>query len=629
MKNPAFQKMKLASILLAVTPMTQGQTDVLSEVIVSATRIEQPVEDVNASVQVISRDAIEGFSGRSIAEVLQFANGMMIRDTGSSATINLRGFDSDHTLILVDGMRRTEKYAGSNVNNISLEDVERIEIVRGSMSALYGSDALGGVVNIITRHASDHPETRAKLTLGTTDDGQRETALLHLSRSWTSIRGTHRIGMEAKYREPFRLDKDSVETDLREENRFFLNYDGRFKLASGAKVGLALEYTEQDDEGTGLDRFENPYDRFERETRYFVGGNYSRTVGDGMLDLNLGYGTSSATVNRGTTEDETTDFDQYQSELSYAWEAVENHFTNVGIGYRLDDVEISTLSRPVDRKVSHLFVQDQWAISDEVELTLGGRYDDYSDFGNTFNPRATLAWRPGDWAFRISHGTGFKAPTLLNLYMQDMVRGRYLIRGNENLEPEESRTTEAAVTHYFVKAQMEFIVHDSKLRGLITSQTTGMLVDDLAEMVYQNVDKAEITGAELRMDFNPMDNSRIHFGLEYLDTRDSVSDERLADRPRWQARIGIGRHIGKADVDLRIRHVKDFWAANPAPYAEPHDSSFTTASIHVGYQLSSALSLFGGVDNLFDKDMPDNMAFRGTPDDPGARYFYVGIKGMM
>ncbi|MCW8874150.1 MAG: TonB-dependent receptor [Gammaproteobacteria bacterium] len=609
--------------------MAHGQTGVLSEVIVSATRIEQPVEDVNASVQVISRDAIESFSGRSIAEVLQFANGMVIRDTGSSATINLRGFDSDHTLILVDGMRRTEKYAGSNVNNISLEDIERIEIVRGPMSALYGSDALGGVINIITRHAGDRPETRAKLTLGATDDGQRETALLHLSRSWASARGTHRIGMEAKYREPFRLDGDSIETDLREENRLFLNYGGRFKLDSGAKVGLVLEYVEQDDEGTGLDRFDNPYDRFERETRYFVGGNYSSTVGDGTLDLNLGYGTSSATVNRGTTEDETTDFDQYQSELSYAWEAVENHFTNVGVGYRLDDVEISTLSRPVDREISHFYAQDQWAISDKVELTVGGRYDDYSDFGDAFNPRATLAWRPGKWAFRISQGTGFKAPTLLNLYMQDMVRGRYLIRGNENLEPEESRTTEGAVTHYFDKGQVEFIVHDSKLTDLITSQATGNLVGGLAEVVYQNLDKAEISGAELRMDFKPTSDSRVHFGLEYLDARDSVSDERLADRPRWQARIGVGRRIGKADMDFRIRHVKDFWAADPVPYADSYDSSFTTASLHVDYKLSPALSFFGGVDNLFDRDMPDNMAFRGTPDDPGARYFYVGIKGTM
>lgn len=617
-----------ATLLFAASHTAWSETAGLDEVIVSATRTEQPVEDVNASVQVISRESIERFSGRSVAEVLQFATGMLVRDTGSSANVSLRGFDSGHTLILVDGMRRTEKYAGSNVNNLSLEDIERIEIVRGPMSALYGSEALGGVINIITRRAMDRPPTQAKLTLGGTGDGQRETALLHLSSGWASPRTRHRVGLEAKYREPFRVDKDSVDTDLREENRLFLNYDGRFTLDTGADMGLTLEYVEQDDKGVGLDRFGNPYDQLERETRYFVGGSYSDVVGAGLLDVNLGYGTSSATVNRGTAEDETTDFDQYQSELTYAWEAFEGHFFNVGAGYRYDDVEISTLSGAVDREVTHLFAQDQWSITDTVELTLGGRYDNYSDFGDTFNPRATLAWRPGDWGFRVSHGTGFRAPTLLNLYMQDMVRGAFLIRGNEDLKPEKSVTTEAAVTYRFRQGRVELIVHDSRLRDLVASQATGDLVNGRTELVYQNVDKATIRGAELLMDLMPSDVSRIHFGAEYIDARDTTLDERLTDRPRWQARIGASRHFGRTAIEFRVRHLEDFWAPDPGiPDAENYNSRFTTTSLHLDHRFSSSISLFGGVDNLFDRKMPDNMAFRGTPDDPGARYYYAGIKG--
>jgi outer membrane cobalamin receptor len=136
---------------LATANIAQAEESRLKDVFVSAARSEQSLDAVNASVEVINAEKIRTFAGRSLSEVLQYATGTLVRDSGSSSSFSLRGQDSDKTLILVDGLRRTEKYAGANLNNIQLEDVERIEIVRGSMSALYGSDALGGVINIITR----------------------------------------------------------------------------------------------------------------------------------------------------------------------------------------------------------------------------------------------------------------------------------------------------------------------------------------------------------------------------------------------------------------------------------------------------------------------------------------------
>ena len=130
-----------------------AETETNHQIMVTASRVEQAVVDVNASVQVITADQLKAYSGRSLSEVLQFATGTIVRDLGSSSSISIRGFENGHTLLLVNGLRRTEKYAGSNVNNIALENVERIEIVRGPMSSLYGSEALGGVINIITeRH---------------------------------------------------------------------------------------------------------------------------------------------------------------------------------------------------------------------------------------------------------------------------------------------------------------------------------------------------------------------------------------------------------------------------------------------------------------------------------------------
>ena len=598
----------------------------LAPLAVTATLSEQPVADVNASVQVIDRAQIEASGSRSLAEVLQYAHGAHVRDTGSGASISMRGFESGHTLVLVNGMRRTEKFAGSNVNNISLENVERIEIVRGPMSALYGSEALGGVINVITRRP-ERPQAEARLTLGATGDGQRETTIAHLSGAWAGAGSSHRLGLEAKRREPFRVDEDSEATDLREERRLFLNYDGRFEFASGASLALAAEYVDQDDEGVGVDRTGASYARFEEEQRYFLGATYATELGAGLFDLHLGHGGSSAKVNRGTAADETTEFDQYQAETTYARELGADHAVTLGAGYRLDEVEISTLARPVERKVAHAFLQDQWFLTDTVDLTLGGRYDRYNDFGETFNPRVTLAWRPAAWTLRASYGTGFKAPTLLQLYMQDMVRGRFLIRGNPDLDAETSRTLEAAVRYGFRRGHIELIAHRSRVADLVAAAPTGATVDGLSELVYQNVDEAEIDGVELIIGLLPADTTRLDAGLEYLDARDADSDERLTDRARWQARASLSQRLGSLTVTARVRHLRDFWSPDPnQPGAPNYNSNFTSAALHLDYALAAWMDLFAGVDNLFDAEMPDNMGFRGTPDDPGARYYYTGVK---
>lgn len=634
-KNNIGQIMKRANsatslskgVLLALVPVCFGQSlaadDTGHQIMVTASRTEQAVEDVNASVQVIDAEQLEAYSGRSLSEVLQFATGTVVRDLGSGSSISIRGFEYGHTLLLVDGLRRTEKYAGSNINNISLENVERIEIVRGPMSALYGSEALGGVINIITRKPTGEVRTSLKTSLGQAEGGQRESFLLHGSTEWGGERLGNRIGVELKRRRPFREDETSPVTDLNEEQRTFLTYEGTLDLNESDQLSLTAEYLEQDDSGLALGT--SYYERVEEETRYFLALKYSGLVGEGVLDIQAGYGSSDARVNRGTTQDETTKFDQRQIEADYAIQLTPRHMINAGLGYRLDDAEISTLSSRAERKVHDLFLQDQWDITDSVNLTLGARYDRYSDFGSTFNPRFMLSWRPRAWTFRAGYGQGFKAPTLLNLYMTDMVRGRYVIRGNANLQPEESRSFEAGVAYAFQRGRVELSLHDSKIDNLIDARLTGNTVGGRSEMLYQNVSKAEIQGIEAVTHWRLGGKSSARIGVEYLDARDATNGDRLTERPRWKATASVSRHFGPLRVEGRVRHTRDFWATYDRTVPN-HNSDYTTADLSLGYELNQDISLFGGINNLFDADLPENMAWRGTPDDPAARYYYAGVK---
>ncbi|TVT54502.1 MAG: TonB-dependent receptor [Sedimenticola thiotaurini] len=615
------------TVLLSLGPTYYSvgiaETETNHQIMVTASRVEQAVVDVNASVQVITADQLKAYSGRSLSEVLQFATGTIVRDLGSSSSISIRGFENGHTLLLVNGLRRTEKYAGSNVNNIALENVERIEIVRGPMSSLYGSEALGGVINIITRKPLDGNRTTLKATLGQAEGGERKTYIVHGSTEWNNDQFGNRIGVEVKRRKPFHEDTTSPVTDLLEEKRIFLTYEGTIRLNDVDELSLTAEYLEQNDSGIGQST--SFYDRIEEEERYFLALKYSGMVKEGLLDLHASLGSSDARVNRGTTLDETTKFDQQQIEADYAFEPLSGHMINTGIGYRLDDVEISTMSRKVERKVYDIFAQDQWDITDTVNLTLGARYDSYSDFGSTFNPRFMLSWRPDAWTFRLGYGTGFKAPTLLNLYMSDMIRGPYVIRGNPNLQSEESKTYEAGIAYSFNKGRVELSLHDSEIDNLISAELTGNNIGWRSESLYQNVNKAEIKGAEVVATLKIDSKSNTRISVEYLDARDMTTNDRLTDRPRWKASASINRQFGPMRIEGRVRYMRDFWATYDR-LVPNHNSDYTIMDVNMDYKVTKFISLFGGIDNLFNAEIPANMAWRGTPDDPGARYYYAGVK---
>ncbi len=638
-ENPpaVYRALVLGGLILGSTAVAaQSDPTRLDGVFITAARTEQSLEKVSASVEVISAERIQTFSGRSLSEVLQYATGALVKDSGSSSSFALRGQDSDKTLILVDGLRRTEKYAGANLNNIQLEDVERIEIVRGPMSALYGSDALGGVINVITRGAKKGTEFGLRAMAGATGDSQRETGILAGYGNWGGAELAHRISFETKRREPYRLpETDGRLTDLNQERRDFVSYRGDLKSGLG-RFDWGIELARQDDEGVGLGRTGSTYTKIEHEERAFGEAGYRGRVGAGELSLHLGYGESDARVNRGTTADELTLLKQTQVETQYAWAASDAHALVFGHAFRRDDADISTNSRRVARNANALFAQDNWQWTETLSASLGLRYDDYDDFGGKLTPRLALAWRPGNWTFRAGAGSGFKAPSLLNLYMTSIIRGRYDLRGNPNLEPEESVSGEVAAGYRFERGRIEAVVHQAEVTNLIASVPTGArgpgcgttptAATSCQIQEYRNIGKASIGGVEFIAEARLGEPWRLNGSIEYLEAQNKLDHTRLTDRPRWSAKVALEWRRGDWQVDARLRHVRDWYAADPALVGGPaFNSSYTTGALRLGYTFDRRLQVYGGIDNLADARMPANQTSRGSPDDPGARFFYAGL----
>ncbi len=610
------------STFLNGTAFSQDFED-LPTITVTATRTEQPVEDVNASVQVIDLDRIESYAGNSVSEILESATGVDVAERGNETRISLRGMNSEQTLILVDGLRRTDKASGSVITNIQVEDIERIEIVRGPMSALYGSDAMGGVINIITSKPREGFHYGFDVTGGATEDGQRGTGNGGGYINWGDHGLGHRISFETRSRGDYQADESQPDTDKRSEERRNVSYRGQLELNETDQLRWSAEYAKQDDEGIGLDPKGNPVPMIETEDRYHLSLDYEGLMGGGTTALSLGHGSAESTSDKGTGNPDETTSTKSELQAQYTFWPVRSHTINIGYGLLDEEFESTAINGAENRNVNSLFLQDQWNIVPEVNLTAGGRYDDYSDFGSAISPNVSLAWRPGAWTLRGGYGEAFRAPSMMELYADYSLAKKRRV-GNPDLDAETSRTLEAALGRRFGNGRVELVVFHTDAEELIEKYfvQTNPTIES-----YRNIDKAEIDGVELTWHYRPAGTWQLNGSVEHLDARDAETGEPLTHRADFTIKMEASLRIGQGTYRLRMNHTQDYLGFDGITSNEtPYYSDFTSFDFRLDYRVAKPHTLFLGINNLFDNEVPDNMEAGGSPYDPGARYVYGGLR---
>jgi len=614
---------KLSISLVAATCFSNVATaaEMLDTILVTTTSLgqEEAIEDVQASVEILDQQTIQSVSGRSVSQVLNEALGITVKDTGSTSQLYMRGFADDQTLILVDGLRRTGKFGSSDLSGIALVDVERIEIVRGPMSALYGADAMAGVINIITKKAVKDDSASISVTGGVAENHDRETGIMRANATIGGETVSHTFSLEAKERGDYRLDQSSVTTDLPAESKQFLSYGNNIKLGDDT-FQTRVEFWNQSDSSDG--RFG---DEYEKEKRYQLSGIYYHNGDDYLIDTNFGYGYSDADVNRGSGS-ETTEYSQAEFN-SYLRHFTTDNITNIfGIGAKHEDIEVSMYAQAADRTNFSALYQNEWNITDNLSTVVGLRYDDYSDFSSATTPRLSAKYALGDTEFRVGYGEGFKAPSFTNMYSH-FVRGggsgpTFDISGNPNLLPEESKTYEISVGHTGENYRLDLTLHHNELNNLIASTRSGFAPPNTIYMTYDNIDEAVISGAELAITLTPIDGLTIIGSLEYLDTEDKTTGERLTDSARINGKLRLAYVRNAMSYFLNFKTWKDYYG--PDETRTNVNSDYTVIDAKVSYEFNENTEIFGGIDNLLDKQMPYNMELFGTPSDPGERYFYIG-----
>jgi vitamin B12 transporter len=507
----------IALAILAPAGAARAQVGPVAEnVVVTATASPEEIDEVGSAVTVITRAQIEESGWRTVQEALRSVPGADVVQAGgpgAQTSVFLRGANSVHTLVLIDGVRvNSPFFPGYDFSILSVENVERIEVVRGPFSALYGSESIGGVVHVFTRPAGERFSARLIAEVGNAD--QREASAFA-----TGSAGP--LGVAASFRDR-REDGDRDNDAWRERS-------GSVRLESrlGDRLRLALEGAIEDGE-LGLPGpvgAETPSTRyFPRQERILLPATFRPAAGHAAA-VTLGWVRSRPSFDSPSFQSE-TDARTLQARASDSFSAGEHRLTAFAEWQRWTVDDASNFGVNLDGARSTIWsvgAEDAAQIGGGWLLTAGLRYDDHSQFGDAWSPRATLSRHAGAWKLRASAGTGFRAPSVGELY--------YPFSGNRELQPERSTSFDVGADRTLSGGRAAVSLFWNEFRDLI--------VYDFVRFQNFNVGRARTRGLELSWRRDLVKGLGLDAGYTYLDTEDRDTGLELIRRPRHSGFLGL------------------------------------------------------------------------------------------
>jgi len=585
-------------------------------VIVTADRIEVASDQLGSSVTVITAEELRATGVQWLSDALAAVPGVTAARTGgpgAAASVFLRGTNSNHTLVLVDGMKANTPSTGAyDFAKIPASAIERVEIVRGPQSVLYGSDAIGGVINIITRRGGDAPRLSATL-----DGGSYGTA-----RAAANVQGGgHTIDYAASF-ERFNNDgfsaADTANGNPEADGFGNTSLNGKVAIRRDDGFGAEAQFAYFDGETRidGYDFSAGPIDdpAQVQHSREILGGGavtYRRGIYSGRLaasvsDQKFGTIDPDGFSTAFDLDTKITEFD-LQNDLRFN----ADNTTVMGIEHRRESAQ--TLSRSdfgsdgFDESVEATGVYALHRFSHEdLHLTGGLRYTDHSRFGSKTTYRMTAAWaiRSG---FRAhgSVGTAFRAPSLNDLYFPGF--------SNPDLNAEESTGWDVGVGGNFADGRL----------GLDATWFRND-IENLIQFVFPagivNVGEARTQGVEIAANWLFNDRVRLDVTYTYTDARDVRTDLRLLRRPEHEAWAGI-RYRPTATLNLFIEGRYKGERSDFGTLGTVRLPAYAVLNLAAQLRVSGGLEIIGRLENLTDHEYQDVWGY-GT----AGRSGYAGLR---
>ncbi|MCG7547158.1 TonB-dependent receptor [Pseudoalteromonas sp. Of7M-16] len=573
-----------AAVIAAVSFHTSASQEI-ERITVTANKIEQSQKDVLAAVSVIDRADIERSGARDLATILSQQAGIQINANGSfghTTTIALRGGSSDHTLVLIDGVRVGSATLGyKSIEKIPLQSVERVEIVKGSRAAIYGSDAMAGVINIITRRAE---HTTADVTVGSNSYRNGQVATSYTYEDLTILAN---LGHE----ETDNFDVlQGTQPDSDGHDNTSLGLKAEYQIAPDSKLFAAFQGSEGDT------FYDNPFGS-QNDTAYL--DEYDNQVLSLGFETQLGQTSHAFTVTK--SQDESVSVDESKRQKTITKRTIFNYDGHIdvqenlvvlgGVSASEDDVSASTLVyEQSTRDTLGVFVGSVYEYDQAlVEATV--RYDDDDQFGSEVTHSVALGYKVHrDATFRFAHNTGYKAPTFNDLY--------YPGSGNPALLPEESDNFELGLKASLADTTVDFAVYRTDYTNKIAWAPNAQ-----GNWAPANIDNALHQGLEVSVLNTLMFGIESNFNYAFVNAKDESKGKPLPRIAKHSANWLLSKQWNELEVvtELQFRGQRD--SSRSTPTGEAFNlSSYTLVNLAANYELSDALKLSARVENLFDKE---------------------------
>jgi len=644
--TPAIKAGLVAQLFAAAFPVMAEDTTEVKEkedqMVVTASAVEQNLKDAPASISVITREDLQKKPVQNLKDVLKDVPGVQItNESDNRQGVSIRGLGSGYTLILVDGKRVNSRNAVFRHNDFDLswipaESIERIEVVRGPMSSLYGSDALGGVVNIITRKVGKawHGTVSADTTVQEhRDRGDTGNGNVFASGPLIDdLLGVKVYGALGK-REKDQASSASGSTGQpRIEGYTSRNANVEFSLTPDKDQDITFGYgmDRQDRDSDTLDK-----NRIEREN-YSLGHNGRWGLANTELRF---YGENIENKNAETITSKNNSLDgkvviplgEYNQLMTFGGE------------YRNDKLEDGVNMKNGGSTQANqyaLFLEDEWRIFESLALTGGVRMDDHENNGVNWSPRAYLVYNATDTVtLKGGWASAFKAPSLLQLspdWQSASCRGGCNVVGSKDLKAETSESIEFGLYYAGEEGLLEDVnasatVFQNDIDDMITVIRTanknlaptyqnfvGFDASGNPIFKYYNVNKARIRGLETEVSLPVAEAWNLKLNYTYNDARDlsNGGNKPLSDLPfhttnatlDWKPWDAWSFYLS-ANYKGKSRTVTD---GNPTP------GGYTVWNTGGSYQVNKAVKIRAGVLNLGDKDLNrDDYSYN----EDGRRYF--------
>ncbi len=629
----------IAAALLCASVVHAQAAREPENLVVTASRTPVPAEQVGSVVTVIDREALDHRQTLIVSDVLREVPGVAVSrggPLGAQTQVRVRGAEANHLLVMIDGVEANDPAANDEFSfeNLTAFDVQRIEIVRGPQTALWGSDALAGVVNVVTREPTEPLTGRAFL-----EGGGNATTTGGAFVGWLGESGS--LALSASH---LATDGENIAREGNEDDGYrntTATLKGSYRTGAASTLALFARHTDArrdfdgvDFEGTGLPADADLYSDVVVDYLRLA----ARFQAPGSLDSELratwlGSDTENFTAGFEDSENEAEKYGVYYQaslplradldRLTVALEHEREKFRQRGVASPFGDPN-------QDQELDNTGAVLEYLANPTPKLALSGsvRHDDNSDFENatTYRLSAAYAVLPGITRLHASWGTGRKTPTFIERY------GYYpdLFIGNPGLAPEESEGWDAGVEQFLIGGRLR--IDATYFRADLTDEINGFVFDPVsgAFTAANEPGKSRRRGVEVALDAELPAGLAIGASYTYLDAEQpdpELGRAREIRRPRHSGSVNLTQQwlAGRAGVNLNAIYTGERRDTFFPPFPEPAQTltldDYTLVNFAASYALTPTVTVYGRVENLLDEDYEDVYGFN-TP----GRVAYLGVR---